>query len=92
MAMQVLSETQSRILIGLLLDRASSSAGIQRITGISASTWNKEKRLLENNGLIDSRSAKNFTNNGVARKVEFKLTPRGKLVAQILLLISELIS
>ncbi len=78
--------------MALLIEGTSSSADIQRITGISASTWNKEKHLLEVGGLIDSRSVKDFTRNGIARKVEFELTPRGKLVAQILLLISELIS
>ena len=92
MTKHVLSETQSRILLAILLDGASSSAGILKMTGISASTWNKEKHLLENMGLIDTESVKSFTQNGITRKVGFKLTRSGKLVAQILLLISELIA
>ena len=92
MSERVLSETQSKVLLALLDQSSASSAEIQRITGISASTWIKEKRLLEYIGLIVSGNAKDFTDSGIVRKTWFRLTPRGKLAAQILLVISELIS
>ena len=86
---RVLSETQSKILLVLLDQSTSSSAEIQRVTGISASTWNKQRRLLENIGLIVSWNAKDLTDRGIVRKTWFRLTPRGKLAAEILLTISQ---
>ncbi|MDG6995437.1 MAG: hypothetical protein JRN52_05900 [Nitrososphaerota archaeon] len=77
--------------MALLVEGASSSADILKITGISAS-WNKEKHLLENRQLIDTEMVKSFTQNTIARKAELRLTRRGKLVAQVVLLISELIA
>ena len=47
--------------------------------------------LLENIVLIVSRNAKDLTDRGIVRKTWFRLTPRGKLVAQILLAISQLV-
>ncbi len=89
----LLSETESRILVGLLQEGSKSSqAEILRIAEISNSTWNKEKRLLELDGLIVPVDVKSFTEDGVARKVNFSLTERGKHVAQILLAISQLIT
>ena len=91
MSERVLSKTQSKVLLVLLDQSGSSSAEILRITGISASSWHKEKRLLENVGLIVSWNAKDLTDRGIVRKTWFRLTPRGKLAAEILLVISQLI-
>src|SRR5487761_971364 len=89
---RVLSKTQSKILLVLLDQSSSSSAEIRRITGVSTSSWNKERRLLENIGLIVSWNDKDLTDRGIVRKTWFRLTPRGKLAAEILLVISQLIS
>src|SRR5487761_1556195 len=91
MSERALSKTQSKILL-VLLDQSNTSSAIRRITGISTSSWNKEKRLLENIGLIVSWNAKDLTDRGIVRKTWFRLTPRGKLAAEILLVISQLIS
>ena len=87
MSKRVLSETQSKILLVLLDQRSTSSAEILRITGISASTWYKERQLLENIGLILSGSSMDLTDRGIVRKTWFRLTPCGKLTAQMLLAI-----
>ena len=88
---RVLSKTQSKIFLVLLDQSSISSIEIRRITGISASSWIKEIHLLENIVLIVSRNAKDLTDRRIVRKTWFRLTPRGKLVAQILLAISQLV-
>jgi hypothetical protein len=87
----VLSEIQSKILLALLVKGKVSSIDILRAVGISGSTWNKEKMLLQNTGLIESQITRELTENGVVRKMEFKLTLKGRQVAQNLLAISSLI-
>jgi hypothetical protein len=87
----VLSEIQSKILLALLLSSKASSMDILQSVGISGSTWNKEKLLLQNTGLMDSQVTRELTKNGVVRKMEFKLTPKGIQVAQSLLAISSFI-
>ena len=59
----VLPDTQSRILLVLLLDSRSttSSTNVLKATAICYSTWNREKRLLESIGLIVSENTKDFT-------------------------------
>jgi hypothetical protein len=64
---------------------------ILQTVGISGSTWNKEKMLLQNTGLMDSQVTRELTQSGVVRKMEFKLTPKGVQVAQSLLAISSFI-
>ena len=64
---------------------------ILKAVEISGSTWNKEKMLLNNTGLIQGQITRGLTESGVVRKMEFKLTVKGKLVAQNLLAISSLI-
>ena len=87
----VLSEIQSKILLALLLRGKVSSLDILRAVGISGSTWNKEKMLLQNTGLVESQITRELTENGVVRKMEFKLTLKGRQVAQNLLAITSLI-
>ncbi|MHB8566950.1 MAG: helix-turn-helix domain-containing protein [Nitrososphaerales archaeon] len=85
------SETEARILLALLHTGDASSDEIIRTAGISGSTYQNEKRQLKNLGLIVSERIKESRENGVVHKLEFKLTSRGKLAAQILLVISELV-
>jgi hypothetical protein len=87
----VLSEIQSKILLALLLCAKVSSVDMLKAVGISGSTWNKEKMLLHNAGLIDGQITRGLAENGVVRKMEFKLTLKGRRVAQNLLVISSLI-
>lgn len=87
----VLSEIQSKILLALLVRGKVSSLDILQAVGISGSTWNKEKMLLQNTGLIESQITRELTENGVVRKMEFKPTVKGRQVAQNLLAISSLI-
>ncbi|MHB8566912.1 MAG: hypothetical protein ACYC7D_06575 [Nitrososphaerales archaeon] len=91
MQKQVLSEIQSKILLALLVRGKASSVDILKTVGISGSTWNKEKMLLQNTGLIDVQTTRELTETGVVRKMEFKLTLKGRQVAQNLLAISALI-
>ena len=65
---------------------------ILKAVGISGSTWNKEKVLLHNTGLIEGQITRGLAENGVVRKMEFRLTVKGKQVAQNLLAISSLMS
>ncbi len=87
----VLSEIQSKILLALLVRGKVSSVDILQSVGISGSTWNKEKMLLHNTGLIDAQITRELTENGVVRKMEFKLTLKGRQVAQNLLAISAML-
>lgn len=91
MQKQVLSEIQSKILLALLVKGKASSIDILKTVGISGSTWNKEKLLLQNTGLIDVQTTRELTENGVVRRMEFKPTLKGRQVAQNLLAISALI-
>lgn len=87
----VLSEIQSKILLALLLRGRVSSLDILQAVGISGSTWNKEKMLLQNTGLVESQVTRELAESGVVRKMEFKLTLKGRQVAQNLLAITSLI-
>ncbi len=64
---------------------------ILQAVGISGSTWNKEKMLLQNTGLVESQVTRELAESGVVRKMEFKLTLKGRQVAQNLLAITSLI-
>ncbi|HVB11713.1 MAG TPA: hypothetical protein VNE86_01170 [Nitrososphaerales archaeon] len=86
----VLSEIQSKILLALLLRVKATSMDIMKAVGISGSTWNKEKVLLHNTGLVEGQITRGLAESGVVRKMEFKLTVKGKQVAQNLLAISSL--
>jgi len=87
----VLSEIQSKILLALLVRGKVSSIDILQAVGISGSTWNKEKMLLQNTGLVESQVTRELAESGVVRKMEFKLTLKGRQVAQNLLAITSLI-
>lgn len=86
----VLSEIQSKILLALLLRSKVPSAEVLKAVGISGSTWNKEKILLQNTGLIEGQITRGLAESGVVRKMEFHLTEKGRSVAQSLLAISSL--
>jgi hypothetical protein len=87
----VLSEIQSKILLALLGRAKASSVDMLKAVGISGSTWNKEKMLLSNVGLIEGQITRGLGESGVVRKMEFRLTSRGRRVAENLLVISSLI-
>lgn len=91
MQTSVLSEIQSKILLALLVRGKASSVEILKAVGISGSTWNNEKMLLQNTGLIEGQIMRGLTESGVVRKMEFKLTVKGRHIAQNLLAISSLI-
>jgi predicted transcriptional regulator len=86
----VLSEIQSKILLALLLRSKVPSAEVLKAVGISGSTWNKEKMLLQNTGLIEGQITRGLAESGIVRKMEFKLTEKGRRVAQNLLAISSM--
>lgn len=88
---QVLSEIQSKILLTILLRSKASSVDVLKAVGISGSTWNKEKVLLSNAGLMEGQITRGLGEGGVVRKMEFRLTLKGTRVAQNLLAISSLI-
>lgn len=87
----VLSEIQSKILLTLLLRSKALSVEVLKAVGISGSTWNKEKMLLCNAGLMEGHITRGLGEGGVVRKMEFILTLKGRRVAQNLLAISSLI-
>jgi hypothetical protein len=92
MQLSVLSEVQSKILLVLLLEGGLGSQAIAEKVDISGSSWSKEKRMLSGSGLIDCTSTREITEKGVVRRMDFRLTKRGKLVAQNLLAISTVIN
>ena len=87
----VLSEIQSKILLALLVRGRVSSVDILKAVGISGSSWNKEKMMLNNTGLIEGQITRGLTENGLERKMEFKLTQKGIQIAQNLIAISSII-
>jgi hypothetical protein len=86
----VLGALQSKILVALLLSKtqALSSGHITRRAGISASSWAKIKTNLVDQGLLICTPKREMCEGRVIGSVEVKLTKKGTLVAQNLLLIA----
>jgi len=89
----VLGALQSKILIALLLSRTGnlSSGMITKRAGISASSWAKIKLNMNDQGLLVCTHKRDMSEGRVIGSVEVKLTKRGVLVAQNLLLIAGLL-
>jgi hypothetical protein len=86
----VLGALQSKILVALLLSKtqALSSGQITKRAGISASSWAKIKTNLMEQGLLLCTPKREMCEGRVIGSVEVKLTKKGILVAQNLLLIA----
>jgi hypothetical protein len=89
----VLGALQSKILIALLLSKVGtlSSGAITRNASISASSWAKIKLTMMDQGLLICTHRRDMSEGRVIGSVEVKLTPKGILVAQNLLLIAGLL-
>lgn len=88
----VLGALQSKILIALLISKTGtlSSGMITKKAGISASSWAKIKLNMIDQGLLICTHRREMSEGRVIGSVEVKLTRRGTLVAQNLLLIAGL--
>lgn len=86
----VLGALQSKILVALLLSKtqALSSGQITKRAGISASSWAKIKTNLMEQELLVCTPKREMCEGRVIGSVEVKLTKKGILVAQNLLLIA----
>ncbi len=89
----VLGSLQSKILIALLLskDGSLSSGQITKRAGISASSWAKVKIMLIDTGLLNCKQRREMAEGRVIGSVEVRLTAKGVLVAQNLLMIGTII-
>jgi hypothetical protein len=89
----VLGSLQSKILIALLLSKngSLSSGQITKRAGISASSWAKVKIMLVETNLLNCKPRREMAEGRVIGSVEVRLTPKGVLVAQNLLLIATII-
>ena len=90
----ILDEIQCKILIELLLSPncKATCRGISDLTHIGGSTWSKQKKSLGLAGLIESEYEKEFDLEGrVVHRVVVKLTQKGKLVAHLLIDISNIL-
>jgi hypothetical protein len=89
----VLGALQSKILIALLLSKTGnlSSGMITKRAGISASSWAKIKLNMIDQGLLLCTHKRDMSEGRVIGSVEVKLTKRGMLVAQNLLMIAGLL-
>jgi len=89
----VLGALQSKILIALLISKTGtlSSGMITKKAGISASSWAKIKLNMIDQGLLVCTHKRDMSEGRVIGSVEVKLTKRGVLVAQNLLLIAGLL-
>jgi hypothetical protein len=89
----VLGALQSKILIALIVSKTStlSSGMITKKAGISASSWAKIKLNMIDQGLLICTHKRDMSEGRVIGSVEVKLTKKGILVAQNLLVISSLL-
>jgi hypothetical protein len=89
----VLGALQSKIMIALLLSKTGtlSSGLITKNASISASSWAKIKLNMIDQGLLICTHRRDMSEGRVIGSVEVKLTKKGTLVAQNLLLIAGLL-
>ena len=89
----VLGALQSKIMIALLLSKTGtlSSGLITKKAGISASSWAKIKLNMIDQGLLICTHRRDMSEGRVIGSVEVKLTKKGVLVGQNLLLIAGLL-
>jgi len=89
----VLGALQSKILIALLVSKLGtlSSGMITKKAGISASSWAKIKLNMIDQDLLVCTHKRDLSEGRVIGSVEVKLTKKGMLVAQNLLMIAGLL-
>jgi len=89
----VLGALQSKILIALLVSKSGtlSSGMITKKAGISASSWAKIKLNMIDQDLLVCTHKRDMSEGRVIGSVEVKLTKKGMLVAQNLLMIAGLL-
>jgi hypothetical protein len=89
----VLGALQSKILVALIISKTGTltSGMITKKAGISASSWAKIKLNMIDQGLVICTHKRDLTEGRVIGSVEVKLTKRGVLIAQNLLLIATLL-
>ena len=69
-----------------------NSETILRDTGIAQSTWSEEQNRLTQMGLLEKKQSRIMTSNVITRVMNYKLTDRGRLVAQNLSNISRILA
>ena len=89
----VLGALQSKILVALIISKTGTltSGMITKRAGISASSWAKIKLNMIDQGLLVCTHKRDMSEGRVIGSVEVKLTKKGVLVAQNLLLIASLL-
>lgn len=89
----VLGALQSKILVALIISKTGTltSGMITKKAGISASSWAKIKLNMIDQGLLVCTHKRDMSEGRVIGSVEVKLTKKGILVAQNLLLIASLL-
>jgi hypothetical protein len=89
----VLGALQSKILVALLVSKSGtlSSGMITKKAGISASSWAKIKLNMIDQDLLVCTHKRDMSEGRVIGSVEVKLTKKGTLVAQNLLMIAGLL-
>jgi hypothetical protein len=91
----MLNELECRILLELFFTskKMLRSDEITNRSRISSSTWHKAKRSLREIGLIEMEARREFRIDGnISRFLFTRLTPKGKLVAGLLLDISNILT
>jgi hypothetical protein len=89
----VLGALQSKILVALIISKTGTltSGMITKKAGISASSWAKIKLNMIDQGLVICTHKRDLTEGRVIGSVEVKLTKKGVLIAQNLLLIATIL-
>lgn len=89
----VLGALQSKILVALIITKTGTltSGMITKKAGISASSWAKIKLDMIDQGLVVCTHKRDLTEGRVIGSVEVRLTKKGVLVAQNLLLIATIL-
>lgn len=89
----LLTAVQSRILVVLLMREGGlGTASLLKLVGISGKTWSKERRRLENLGLLTTEEQRGFSKSGVRVMAYHRLTPKGIDIASGILEISNSLS
>lgn len=89
-----LTPIQTRILIALAKSKLGSlyTDEIVKLTGIATSTWSAEQGKLTSMGLIEKHLVRIIELNHISKRMNYKLTEKGKVVGSSLLNISRVLS
>jgi hypothetical protein len=89
----VLGNLQSKLLLALLLSKNGflSSGVITKKANISNSSWSKMKSQMIERGLVTCTYRRDMSQGRVVGSVEVRLTKKGIVVAQNLLVIADLL-